>query len=38
MVAAVFEDEVFPARALPREPHDHGVDAAVTPAGARLLA
>ena len=38
VVAAVFEDEVFPARARPREPHDHGVDAAVTPAGARLLA
>lgn len=37
VVAAVFEDEVFPAGVLPREDHDRVVDAVITPTGARLL-
>ncbi len=37
VVAAVFDDEVFPAATLPREPHDHPVDAVITPTRALLV-
>lgn len=37
VVAAVFDEEVLPASDLPRERHDHPVDAVITPTGALLL-
>lgn len=37
VVAAVFDEEVLPASALPREGHDHPVDAVITPTRSLLL-
>lgn len=37
VVAVVFDDEVFPAGALPRESHDRRVDGVLTPARTRLF-
>lgn len=37
VVAAVFDEEVLPEGVLPREVHDHPVDAVITPTGALLL-
>ncbi|MFC7579862.1 5-formyltetrahydrofolate cyclo-ligase [Schaalia naturae] len=37
VVAAVLDEEVLPSGSLPREPHDHPVDAVITPARALVL-
>ncbi|MDN6795644.1 MAG: hypothetical protein L0L69_11450, partial [Propionibacterium sp.] len=37
VVAAVLDGEILAAGALPREPHDHPVDAVITPTRALLL-
>lgn len=37
VIAAVFDEEVMVAGALPREPHDRAVDAAIAPGGVHLL-